>query len=75
MIAKLEGLLERSVSSKDKVRTNITELDKLRREISNLQNEVRSTSFGEGKEKSEFEKLKRETANLEDLLTDLSSEL
>ena len=31
MIAKLEGLLERSVSSKDKVRTNITELDKLRK--------------------------------------------
>jgi len=36
-MAKLEMLLERSVSSKDKARTSTGELDKLRKEIDFLQ--------------------------------------
>jgi len=74
-MAKLEGLLERSVSSKDKARTSTGELDKLRKEIDFLQSQVRQTSFGQGREHSELERLRRETANLEALLRDLRAEL
>jgi hypothetical protein len=75
VIAKLENLLERSVTEKFRTQANGEELEKLKGEISTLQKQVRSVSFGPGHKLSEIQRLKKETANLENLLWDLKEEL
>ena len=75
-MARLEGLLERKVVSKEKERSNRGEIEKLQKEIENQQKEIRINTFGpNGGAVSEVDRLWRETKNLEKLLRDLNEEL
>ena len=75
-MARLEGLLERKVVSKEKERSNRGEIEKLQKEIENLQKEIRINTFGpNGGAVSEVDRLWRETKNLEKLMRELNEEL